>query len=51
MELNRRTAFVYLVLLTAMLTWGLSFLAIKDVVKTVPVFRAAISLYWPDYRC
>jgi drug/metabolite transporter (DMT)-like permease len=38
MECNRRTAFVYLFLLTAMLTWGLSFLAIKDVVKTVPVF-------------
>ena len=38
MGFNRRTAFVYLVLLTAMLTWGLSFLAIKDVVKTVPVF-------------
>jgi drug/metabolite transporter (DMT)-like permease len=38
MEFNRRTAFVYFVLLTAMLTWGLSFLAIKDVVKTVPVF-------------
>ncbi len=38
MEFKKRTAFVYLVLLTAMLTWGLSFLAIKDVVRTVPVF-------------
>ena len=38
MHSYRKTAFVYLVLLSAMLIWGFSFLAIKDVVKTVPVF-------------
>jgi drug/metabolite transporter (DMT)-like permease len=38
MNHGKKTAVVYLVLLAAMLIWGLSFLAIKDVVETVPVF-------------
>jgi drug/metabolite transporter (DMT)-like permease len=38
MNHGKKTAVVYLVLLVAMLIWGLSFLAIKDVVETVPVF-------------
>ena len=35
---NKRSVFVYLALGFAMLVWGLSFLAIKDVVSHVPVF-------------
>ncbi|MCK4392221.1 DMT family transporter, partial [Candidatus Bipolaricaulota bacterium] len=38
MQSYRKTAIVYLALFSAMLIWGLSFLAIKDVVKTVPIF-------------
>jgi len=35
---DKRSVFVYLALGFAMLVWGLSFLAIKDVVSHVPVF-------------
>ncbi len=38
MQSYRKTAIVYLALFSAMLIWGLSFLATKDVVKTVPIF-------------
>lgn len=38
MQFRRETVFVYFALLFAMLIWGFSFLAIKDVVETVPVF-------------
>ena len=38
MARDKRSMFVYLALGFAMLVWGLSFLAIKDVVSHVPVF-------------
>jgi len=38
MDSSRRKASVYLALLFAVLAWGLSFLVIKNVVQTVPVF-------------
>lgn len=38
MASDKRSVFVYLALGFAMLVWGLSFLAIKDVVSRVPVF-------------
>lgn len=38
MHPDKKTVVVYLLLLAAMLVWGLSFLAIQSVVGTVPVF-------------